>query len=103
MGHDLSGWWLFDFENPHPGDEISEIVLEATSAIPIALGGITLCDEETDPFAWPSRRTVAVTVDGAESAPAVDMERGVIARQDDLFEVGDDFLTTDETGWGGGG
>jgi phenylacetate-coenzyme A ligase PaaK-like adenylate-forming protein len=89
MGGDLSGWWLFDFENPHPDTEIAEIVLEATSEIPIALGAITLCAEETDPFAWPSRKTVAITVDGAGSAPAVDMERGVIARQDDLFEVAD--------------
>ena len=103
MGGDLEGWWLFDFENPHAEIEIAEIVLEATSGIPIALGAITLCDEETDPFAWPSRKTVAITVEGAGSAPAVDMERGVIARQDDLFEVGEDFLTTDETGWGVGG
>ena len=103
MGHDLSGWWLFDFKNPHAEIEIREIVVEATSVTPIALGAVTLCDEEEDPFIWPSRKTIAVTVDGATAPPTVDMERGVIARQDDLFEVGEEYLTTDETGWGAGG
>jgi hypothetical protein len=103
MGGDLSGWWLYDFENPHPELEITEIVLQATSAVAIGLGAITLCDEEGDPFVWPSRKTVAVTIDGAGSAPKLDMDRGVITRQDDLFEVAEDFLTSEETGWGVGG
>lgn len=101
MGGDMSGWWIYDFENPHPDQEISEIVVEATSATPIAIGGITLCDEESDPFAWPPRASVAVTVEGSETAPTVGMERGVVVRQDDLFETEEEeFLTTQQTGWG---
>lgn len=102
MGSDMSGWWLYDFENPRPDEEIAEVVVEASSPTPIALGAITLCDEEGDPFAWPSRRTVAVTVEGSEAAPTVTMQRGVVVRQDDLFETDEEeFLDSDERGWGG--
>ena len=103
MGADLSGWWLFDFLNPNPDETIDEIVFEATTPTPLALGAVTLCDEDADPFTWPARRTLAVTVEGVEQAPTVAMERGVVARQDDLFTPDDDFLTTDQTGWGRGG
>ncbi|MBT6631031.1 MAG: hypothetical protein HOB49_28700, partial [Gemmatimonadetes bacterium] len=102
-GHDLRGWWLFDWQNPTPDKPLIEIVVEATSKTPIALAAITLCDEEGDPFHWPSRETLAVTVEGEQAPPEVTMERGVIAHQDDLFEPQEDFLETEEAGWGRGG
>ena len=102
-GHDLQGWWLFDWENPEPDKPLAEIVLEATDTTPIALAAITLSDEESDPFRWPARETVALTVEDATEAPSVSMERGVIAHQDDLFEVDEDFLESEEAGWGQGG
>lgn len=103
QGNDLAGWWLFDWVNPEPDKPLAEITLEATGPTPIALAGITLCDEETDPFLWPARETLAITVEGADSAPDVKMERGVIAHQDDLFEPKEDFLSSEESGWGRGG
>ena len=103
MGGDLTGWWLFDLAVDRPEAEIAEVVLEAATPTPLVLGAVTLCQEQEDPFHWEARRTVAVTVEGGEEAPEVGVDRGVIARQDDLFLPGADFLTTDETGWGRGG
>ena len=100
---DLQGWWLFDWANPHPGKAIEEIEVVAAGETPLVLGGITLCQETTDPLAWPPRQSVAVRVDGEGAPPQIEVERGVLVRQDDLFVPGDDFLTTDESGWGQGG
>jgi len=97
------GWWLYDMENPHPGKEIERIDMEAHSVSPFVLGGITLCDEDSDPFMWQPREDVTVRVDGVEGEPVVEMDRGVIARQDLLIVPNETFLTTDETGWGAGG
>ena len=103
-GHEMQGWWLYDWENPSPEKEIERIEVLATGPTGMAVGGITLCQEEGDPFAWPPREEVAVSIDGeTEEAVEVEMERGVIARQDQLFVPEEDYLTTDETGWGRGG
>ncbi|MEE2659191.1 MAG: CehA/McbA family metallohydrolase [Candidatus Latescibacterota bacterium] len=102
QGNDLMAWWVFDLESA-PGTEIREIVLEAYGETPIVLGAITLCDEDSDPLAWPQRHTVAVTVGDSDEAPAVTMDRGVVVRQDELYQPAADFTTTDEAGWGVGG
>ena len=103
-GSDMQGWWLFDWENPHPDKRIESVEIAAAGPTAVALAAITLCDEETDPLAWPARKEIAVTVDGDDEAnPGVTIDRGVIARKDRLLAPGDDFLTTDETGWGTGG
>ena len=101
---DQLGWWLFDWENPHPDKIIAEIEMVAAGATPIAVGGITLCQEPDDPLAWPPRETIAVRQqEDADVAPEVRMERGVVVRQDRLFVPEEDFLTTDVSGWGVGG
>lgn len=103
---DLAGWWVFDWENPSPEKRIERIEMAASGGTAVALGGITLCQEEGDPFAWPPRQEVALSVegDGAEDERVeVEMARGVVARQDRLFVPGADFLDTDEAGWGRGG
>ena len=99
---DLSGWWLYDWVNPNPEKTITKIQVTACGGAAVALGGITLCQEERDPFAWHPRSEVAVSTEGVEEV-AVDMDRGVIARQDRLYVPGADFLETDEAGWGSGG
>ncbi|MDA0747886.1 MAG: CehA/McbA family metallohydrolase, partial [bacterium] len=101
---DLAGWWLYAWENPHPDLKIERIEVVAAGPTPLALGAITLCLEEGDPFHWPGREEIAISVDGDPDAPLeVEMERGVVARQDRLFVPGEDFLSTDEAGWGRGG
>jgi len=101
-GHDLQGWWLYDWENPEPDMEIAAIEVSAAGQTALALAAVTLCHEESDPFAWPARQEVALHVD-AEVAPEVAMARGEVVRQDQLFVPGDDFLTSEESGWGRGG
>jgi len=102
-GSDMEGWWLYDWGNPSPDKEIQTIEVKAAGPTAMAVGAITLCQEE-DPFAWPPRQEVAVSIDGESAGPVeVEMERGVVARQDQLFVPGEDYLTTDETGWGRGG
>ena len=101
-GHDLQGWWLYDWQNPHPEKAIQTVELVATGSTPLALAGITLCAEDGDPFLWEARREIAVEVDGGE-APQVEMERGVVVHQDDLFAPDDDFLSSPQRGWGRGG
>ncbi|MCY3762367.1 MAG: hypothetical protein OXH50_14035, partial [Gemmatimonadetes bacterium] len=101
-GGDLEGWWLFDWENPHPDRRIEEIELTASGSAAVALGAVTLCDEAGDPLAWPARAAVAVTAGGGEE-PELSMERGVIARQDALFVPEEGYLTSEESGWGLGG
>ena len=103
-GEDTWGWWLYDWENPYADRPIREIEVTASGATPLVLGAITLCNEAGDPFVWPARAEIAVSADGVEPArPEVSMERGVIARQDDLYVPREDYLTTDESGWGLGG
>ena len=99
---DLAGWWLYDWVNPYPGKTIRTIEVSASDSAAVALGGITLCQEERDPFAWHPRSEVAVSTEG-EGEIAVHMDRGVVARQDRLYVPGADFLETDEAGWGSGG
>ena len=101
-GGDLQGWWLYDWENPAPDKEIAAIEVSAAGPTALALAGITLCQEGSDPFAWPARQEVALRVD-AEGAPEVAMERGEIVRQDQLWVPSADFLTSEEAGWGRGG
>ena len=101
-GSDLAGWWLFDWENPSPDKTIKEIEVTAVGTAALALGAITLCNEEGDPFLWPARREIAIDA-GSEEAPELAIDRGVIARQDVLLVPREDFLTTEETGWGRGG
>ena len=106
VGADLRGWWLFDWQNPSPEKVITELRISASGSTPIALGAITLCDEKTDPFVWPARREIAVSVAGGESDASpvkVAVERGILARQDSLFVPREDFLTSTEAGWGRGG
>ncbi len=98
---DLDGWWVYDWVNDRPDSVIDRINWVAETDTPMLLGAITLCNEEGDPFVWPPREEVAVTVTDTDAAPEVSVERGVIARQDVLFRPRADFLTTDETGWGG--
>jgi hypothetical protein len=101
---DTGGWWIYEWVNPDPNRVIESLTYEASTETPILLGGITLCNEDSDPFAWPPREEVTVSVDGDSESPlSVEVERGVLARQDRLFIPKDDFLTTDETGWGVGG
>jgi hypothetical protein len=102
----MEGWWLFDWENPFPDKTIQEIEVVAAGPTAMALGAITLCQEEGDPLAWPPREEVAISVDGdpaGDSPVEVSMERGQVVRQDVLFATRDEFLKTDETGWGRGG
>ena len=101
-GHDLQGWWLYDWENPEPDMEIAAIEVSAVGQTALALAAVTLCHEQRDPFAWPARQEVALRVD-AEGTPEVAMARGEVVRQDQLFVPGDDFLTSEESGWGRGG
>ena len=101
-GGDLQGWWLFDWENPHPDKRIEEIALAASGPAAVALGAVTLCDEGSDPLAWAARAAVAVSAGGGEE-PELSMERGVIARQDALFVPEEGYLTSEESGWGRGG
>jgi len=102
----LQGWWLYDWLNPQPEKTIEHIEVEARSSTGMALGGITLCLDEGDPLAWAPREEVAVHLE-KEPDPAqpleVEMDRGVIARQDDLIVPDDEYTATDETGWGRGG
>jgi len=83
-GNDMQGWWLYDWENPEPDKEIATIEVSAASSTALALAGITLCHEASDPFSWPARQEVAIRVD-AEGAPEVEMQRGEVVRQDTLF------------------
>ena len=106
-GSSLAGWWLYDWPNPHPDKVIERIELAAAEAAVAVLGAITLCDEEADPLHWPPRAEVAVTLDRDEASEAasmeVEMERGVVVRRADLLVPQEDYLTTDEAGWGRGG
>ena len=105
-GDDLRGWWLFDWENPQPRQTIEAVEVTAAGGTAMALGAITLCSEEDDPLAWLPRREVAVRVESeGEGDPGieVEMDRGVVARQDALLVPEEDFLRVDETGWGRGG
>lgn len=99
---DLQGWWLYDWVNPSPGKAIAALELEAAGPTPLALGALTLCDEASDPFVWQPREEVAVTAPGAGPV-RVSMDRGVVVRQDQLAVPGEDFVATDEAGWGRGG
>ncbi|NKB66443.1 MAG: hypothetical protein GKR89_05240 [Candidatus Latescibacteria bacterium] len=101
-GNDLQAWWIYGWENPHPDQTIERIEIEAASATPLVLGAITLANEAADPLAWPPREEVALGLD-TDADIEVSMERGTIARQDQLVEPDADFLTTDEAGWGRGG
>ncbi len=40
---DLTGWWLYDWVNPHPEKAIRTIEVVASGEAALALGGITLC------------------------------------------------------------
>ena len=106
-GEDLGGWWLFDWENPRPRQTIEAVEVTAAGDTPMALGAVTLCSEEDDPLAWLPRREIAVSVESGREGDGpgieVEMERGVVARQDSLFVPGADFLSVDESGWGRGG
>ena len=103
-GSDAQGWWIYDWENCAPDKEIESIEVVAVGRGVVALGGITLCQEEGDPFAWPPREEVALAIDAESDGPVeVEMERGVVARQDRLMVPADDYLKTDEAGWGRGG
>ena len=103
-GGDMQGWWIYDWENCAPEKEIQEVEVIASGTTAMALGGITLCQEDGDPFAWPPREVVALTIDRKGKDPVeVEMERGVVARQDQLFVPTGGYLRTDETGWGRGG
>lgn len=97
---DLDGWWIYDWENPKPGQLIESIEVISQSETPVLLGAVTLCAEEGDPFAWPPREEIAISVGNRETSPEVTMERGVIARQDVLFEPSEDYLTSEDAGWG---
>ena len=101
-GSDLEGWWIFAWENPTPDQEIVEIEVVSNGATPLVLGAITLSLEEGDPLVWPPREEIAIDVEGGE-APTVEMERGVVARQDRLFAPGEDFVDSEVAGWGRGG
>ena len=100
--NDLQGWWLYDWVNPAPDKSIAALELEAAGPTALALGAVTLCDEENDPFVWWPREEVAVTAPDSGEVQ-VRMDRGVVARQDQLMVPGEDFLHTDEAGWGRGG
>jgi hypothetical protein len=102
--NDTGGWWIYEWVNPDPEKAIQALTYEAETETPILIGGITLCNEDSDPFVWPPCEEVAVSVEGDSESPLrVEVRRGVLARQDRLFIPQDDFLTTDETGWGVGG
>lgn len=101
-GSDLEGWWIFGWENPEPDQEIVEIEVVAANSAPLVLGAITLSMEDEDPLAWPPREEIAIDVEGGQT-PHVEMERGVIARQDKLFVPGEDFVDSEVSGWGHGG
>ena len=99
--NDTGGWWIFDWVNPDPEASIQTLEYTAATETPILIGAITLSNEDGDPMLWPPREEVAVTVEGDAVSPlTVETERAVLARQDRLFIPRDDFLTTDDTGWG---
>ena len=103
-GGSTEGWWLFDWVNP-TDKIVDRVEVSASGPTALALAAVTVCQEEADPFAWPPRREIAVAVDDADGTqvPQLSIDRGVLVRQDRLFVPGEDFLTTDETGWGRGG
>ena len=102
-GSDLEAWWLFVWDNPHPEKIIEKIDLVASGPTAVALGAITLCDEAADPFVWAGRKEIAVDVGNDDEVPGLSMDRGVIARQEALFVPTEDYLTSEESGWGLGG
>ena len=103
-GGSLQGWWLFDWVNPTE-KIIDKVEVVASDTAAMTLGAITVCQEESDPFAWPGRKEIAVTIDDTDGtqAPQLRVDRGVLVRQDSLFVPGEDFVTTDVTGFGTGG
>jgi len=103
-GGSLEGWWLLDWVNP-TDKVIDTVEVVASGTAALALGAITVCQEETDPFLWPGRKEIAVTIDDTDGtqAPQLRVDRGVLARQDRLFVPEADFLTTDVAGFGLGG
>lgn len=102
--NDTGGWWIYEWVNPTPDKTIEYLEYEADGETPILIGGVTLSHEAGDPLYWPPREDVAVTVDGtSDEAIEIEINRGVLARQDQLFVPTDDYLETDETGWGRGG
>ncbi len=102
--NDTGGWWIYEWVNPSPDLAIEALTYRAETTTPILIGAITICNEDSDPFAWPPREEVALTVAGDSELPLeVEVERGVLARQDQLIVPNEDYLETDETGWGQGG
>ena len=101
-GSDLDGWWLYDWVNPKPKLEIAQLEIISDSPYPLAIGGITLCDEESDPFHWEHRREVLVFVND-DSSPQIEMKRGEIVRRDVRYVSEEEYLKSTERGWGRGG
>jgi hypothetical protein len=103
-GGSLAGWWLLDWVNP-TDKIIDKIEVLATGTEALALGAITICQEEKDPFDWPARKEIAITIDDADGtqAPQLKVDRGVLVRQDRLFVPGEDFVATEVKGFGTGG
>ena len=103
-GGSLQGWWLLDWCNP-TDKIVDRVELQASGTSAMALGAITICQEETDPFVWPARKEIAVTIDDDDGTrpPQIAVERGVLVRQDRLFVPDEDFVTTDVAGFGVGG
>ncbi|MFA6110162.1 MAG: hypothetical protein WDA75_15455, partial [Candidatus Latescibacterota bacterium] len=103
-GHEQQGWWLFSWEVPDPELELASLEVIAAERSAVALAGLTLGAREVDPLVWPPREEVTLTVEGEPSGPVqVEIDRGVVARQDHLFTPTQEWLTTDQTGWGQGG
>ncbi|MBS10288.1 MAG: hypothetical protein CME19_01630 [Gemmatimonadetes bacterium] len=102
--NDTGGWWIYQWVNPNPDVPIESLEYVALSDTPLLIGAITLSNEDENPLAWPPREDVAVSVDEDKDSPiSVEVERGVLARQDRLHVPNEDYLTTDEVGWGVGG
>lgn len=100
-GGDLEGWWLYDWVNPKPELEIVSLEIISDRSDPLALGGITLCDEKTDPFHWEYRREIIVSVeDGGE--PEIQINRGEVVRRDVRYVAEGGYLDSKERGWGRG-
>lgn len=100
-GSDLDGWWLYDWVNPKPEVKVTHLEIMSDGSDPLAIGGITLCDEVSDPFHWEYRREVIVSVDG-NLKPEIHMNRGEIVRQDTQYISDENYLKSTERGWGRG-
>jgi len=97
-------YWLFPWRNPRPDETITAIEFEATSATPVAIAAVTLCEAEGNPLTWTALEEVTVKF-ARDAAPApedlrAELDRGVVARVKPLPGRPRDFVKEPLRGWG---